>query len=65
MNNVEFEKLLSARPKLSNSNTAEPCLRDLIWSYYKNNINEEIADKWTKEYTNELYLQLVNRRGIK
>lgn len=61
MNDVEFEKLLSAKPAHSVSDNL-PCLRDMIFDYYCEVFSEDKANRLTKTYTDELFKMFVNRK---
>lgn len=59
MNDVEFERLLSTRPFV----TEQP-IRDMIFDHYleRYNGNQEKANEVLKAYTDELYNKFVNRK---
>lgn len=53
-----FEQLMSYRPNIGYP-TAEPCLRDVIYSYYMNyGMGEERSDRLTKQYIEELFRRM-------
>lgn len=65
MNDVEFERLLSFRPKLQHQLSFEqPCLRDMIFDYYcgKYQNQSEKANEVKQAYTDELFKLFVNRK---
>jgi len=59
MNSLEFEQLLSTTP-CTNKDFKRPCVRDMIYDYFKNKYRTaEAADRHTKEYTDWLYERFV------
>lgn len=62
-NDVEFERLLSARPVVKELTTVgQFCIRDHVFSYYCKHYEPEIANEFTKKYFDELYKQFVTRK---
>lgn len=60
MTSQEFERMLSARPKFNGSEA--PCLRDMIFDYCCGVLQDvDKANDKTKQYTDQLYSQFVNR----
>lgn len=61
MNDIEFERLLSYRPTTDGMHRL--CLRDFIFDYYCGQCKDaDKANAETKAYTDQLYLQFVNRK---
>jgi|HubBroStandDraft_6_1064221.scaffolds.fasta_scaffold00050_70 hypothetical protein len=56
---IEFEKALSFRPQIARERYGkEPCIRDLIFQYYRNQFRAETADELTKAYTDQIFQML-------
>lgn len=60
MKSIEFERMLSARPKVGMLIVGpEPCLRDMAFDYYcKKYGDTDKANAATKDYTDHLFEML-------
>jgi hypothetical protein len=61
---VTFEQLISFCPKRGGKARGEPCLRDMIFSYYESFLSPADCQQFTQDYTDKLYERFGSPKNV-